>query len=243
MRAVGSMVVLTSLAFMAGCGGDTASVDAGGGDDAASADAGAVDGGFVDAASEVDAGSVDAATSVDAAVAVDSATAADTGTPVAFTLTSSAYFEGGVIPLTHVCTDQGGDNASPPLAWVGAPVGTLSFGVFFRDVSTDFPHSAIFDIPSSRTELPANIEHIAMPMSVPGARQPRGYPGTAGYAGPCPGSMHSYRFTLYALDVATLPGVTGGTSVEALEALEIQFMAHSLGTATLTGTHTPPPRP
>ena len=128
-------------------------------------------------------------------------------------------------------------NTSPPLAWSGAPAGTLSYAVFFTDATTSFRHSAIYDIPSTRTDLPLDVEHTAMPSDVPGARQSRGYMGRPGYEGPCPGSMHRYRFTLYALDVATLPGLTASSSLAAVEAA---MMEHSLGTATLTGTHTPP---
>ena len=225
---------LSSVLVLAiGCNSDPAAVDAG-------TDAFA----RVDAVvpTERDAAvTVDARVAVDARVVADARVAADAPSAIeapstGLTLTSPAYVEGGVIPRAHVCTAQRGMNTSPPLAWSGAPAGTLSYAVFFTDASTAFRHSAIYDIPSTLTELPVDVERTAMPSDVPGARQPNGYPGTPGYAGPCPGSMHRYRFTLYALDVATLPGLTGSSS---LAAVESAMMAHSLGTATLTGTHTP----
>lgn len=215
------------LVLAAGCGGDPAPVDAGN-DAFVTPDAVTV---------ESDAPvAVDAPTAADAPALVDAFSAVDAPSS-GFTLTSSAYAEGGVIPLAHVCTAQGGMNSSPPLAWSGAPAGTMSYAIFFTDATTSFRHSAIYDIPSTLSELPADVERTAMPSDVPGARQPRGYPGTPGYAGPCPGTMHRYRFTLYAIDVATLPGLTASSS---LVDVERAMMEHSLGTATLTGTHTPP---
>jgi Raf kinase inhibitor-like YbhB/YbcL family protein len=226
------MFLSSCLLLALGCGGDPAPIDAG--SDAFAA---------VDAVTTGDAPlATDAFVATDSPASVDARSAVDAYSAVdapggAFTLTSPAYAEGGVIPLTHVCTAQGGMNASPPLAWSGAPAGTLSFAIFFTDATTAFRHSAIYDIPSTLSALPADVDRSAMPADVPGARQPRGYPGTPGYAGPCPGSMHRYRFTLYALDVANLPGLTASSS---LAAVESAMMAHSLGTATLTGTHTPP---
>ena len=238
MRGAQWVVVCGCLAFAAGCGdGGVVPDDAAtGGADAFRVDVGSVDGGgvvdafAVDAPGPmVDANRVDAATrdagSADAnapdANAPDAAVPpADTGVPPAFTLTSPAYPEGGVIPNVHTCA---GANTSPQLDWVNPPVGTLSFAVFFKDQTTAFRHSAIYDIPSTRTGLPADVDMTAMPADVPGARQPRGYPGTPGYAGPCPGATHTYRFTLYAIDVATLPGLTAGSS---LAAVETAFMAH-----------------
>jgi Raf kinase inhibitor-like YbhB/YbcL family protein len=218
------------LALM-GCGGNaptTTTTDAGATTDTPAADTAAPDTGATDASvTDVPAADVPAA----------DVPAADVP-PAMFTLTSTAYMEGGAIPVANACTMfAGGTNASPALAWTGAPAGTMSFALFFKDQTTAFRHSAIYDIPSTLTGLPANVMHAAMPSDVPGARQPRGYPGTPGYAGPCPGNRHTYRWTLYAIDVANLTDLTATSSLAAVEAA---FMAHSLGTATLTATFTPP---
>jgi Raf kinase inhibitor-like YbhB/YbcL family protein len=168
---------------------------------------------------------------VDVPIAVDKA-------PAVFTLTSPAYMEGETIPREHACTRLGGMNQSPPLAWTGAPAGAMSFAVFFKDVTVGavFSHSAIYNIPSTVSELPLNVARTAMPANVPGARQPNGYPGSPGYAGPCPPQSHTYRFTIYALDTDSLTELTTNSS---LATVERAFMTHSLGTATLTGTFTP----
>jgi len=224
MRKVTLLSLVLVLAF--GCGGDPAPDDAGN-DAFVAADAVIVESDAPD--------TVDAPAAADARVAVDAVSLVDAPS-TGFTLTSPAYAEGGVIPRTHVCTMQGGMNASPPLAWSGAPAGTMSYAIFFTDATTNFRHSAIYDIPATLTELTADVDRTTMPSDVPGARQPRGYPGTPGYAGPCPGAMHRYRFTIYAINTANLPGLTAGSS---LVAVESAMIANSLGSATLTGTHTP----
>lgn len=192
-----------------------------------------------DAATPIDTpaiGTPDVPAAVDVLPPVDVPAAVDVP-PAMFTLTSTAYDEGGTIPRTHACTAQMGGNISPPLAWSGAPAGAMSFAIFFKDQTTAFRHSAIYDIPSSLSELPESVARTAMPANVPGARQPRGYPGTVGYAGPCPGTRHTYRFTIYAIDVEAIPELTPTSNLTAVEAA---FVAHSLGTATLTGSYTPP---
>ena len=54
-----------------------------------------------------------------------------------------------------------------------------------------------------------------------------------GYFGPCPsGTTHTYVFEVYAIDVATLPGV-GITGMP--EAVRTMMMAHDLASGTLSG--------
>ena len=58
----------------------------------------------------------------------------------------------------------------------------------------------------------ASLDFLAIP---PGSKQVKSYDNaTFGYLGPCPGgNVHSYEFDLYAVDAATLPGVTTSSSV------------------------------
>ena len=151
-----------------------------------------------------------------------------------FTLTSPAFTEGGAIPVDNSCY---GANESPQLDWTNAPPGTMSFAVFFRDLTIDFEHSAIFDIPADLDGLPANVDTTAMPADVPGATQPRSYANTFGYAGPCPGSAHTYEFTLYAIDVANLAELDQNSSLVEVQTVLDQ---HALASATLSGVFTPP---
>ena len=141
--------------------------------------------------------------------------------------------DGGMIPSTYSCE---GDNISPQLDWTGAPPGTMSFAVFFYDVTFDFDHSAIWNIPGDQTGLPEDVEHGEMPADVPGALQAESYAGWNGYAGPCPPETHTYRFTAYALDAGVLDEIDANSSLnEVHTALE----AHALATAILEGEYTP----
>jgi len=63
---------------------------------------------------------------------------------------------------------------------------------------------------------------------------------TRGYLGPCPGSMHTYQFAIYAVDANPLPGVgttlgMGSTRNQVVAAI----LAHDTAMATLTATFTP----
>jgi Raf kinase inhibitor-like YbhB/YbcL family protein len=156
-----------------------------------------------------------------------------------FTLTSATITNGGVIPLTHVCTSQGGMNLSPALEWTNVPTGTMSFAVVFTDIfvpAQPFLHSVIYDIPASATGLPADVEKAYAPTDVPGAHQTLGYNNaTRGYLGPCPqNGTHTYEFAVYALPTATL---TGATMSPSLASANTMSKANNLGVAKLTGTH------
>jgi len=150
-----------------------------------------------------------------------------------FSIVSTAYSEGGVIPTKHSCA---GVNISPALAWDNAPDNTQSFAVVFLDTTTNFLHSAIWDIPSSRADLPEDIEKAFAPGNVPSAKQPNSYLGIRGYAGPCPGTTHTYEFRLHALSATSLPGLSQSSSKEAVVAA---IEATSMASVALTGSYTP----
>ncbi len=152
--------------------------------------------------------------------------AADAG---GFALTSTAFEEGGDIPLVHTCD---GDNISPALAWTSPPPGTMSYAIVFNDITFDFLHSVTWDIPASVTSIPADIDKSFEPADLPGAKQAPSYLGPPGYAGPCPPAEHTYEFRVHALGVATLPGVGAQTNrATARTAIE----GASIGFATLQG--------
>jgi Raf kinase inhibitor-like YbhB/YbcL family protein len=147
----------------------------------------------------------------------------------AFTLTSTALTEGGMFPDQYTCSSN--ENMSPPLAWNAHPE-AQSYAVVFKDNTNGYFHWVIWDIASELHALPEAVENAASPESPAGAKQVRSYDGdTYGYLGPCPGSVHTYEFTLHALDVATLPDVATSDSLEeAAGAIE----EHSIATATLS---------
>ena len=149
-------------------------------------------------------------------------------------LTSPAYERGGVIPDAHTCA---GANISPALEWVNPPPGTLSYAVFFTDLTFNFDHSAIWDIPADASGLPEDVDKEPMPADVPGASQAQSYAGWHGYAGPCPPNTHTYQFILYALDVETLDEIDTNVGLAGARAA---FESHALASATLDGEFTPP---
>jgi Raf kinase inhibitor-like YbhB/YbcL family protein len=158
---------------------------------------------------------------------------ANTGT---IAVTSTAFIEGGEIPVVHTCKDA---NTSPALSWTGAPSGTQSFAVVLTDLSLTphLVHWVIYDIPAGSAGLPGSVENAYAPANVAGAHQAVSvHAPIVGYYGPCPPSKHTYELAAYALDVATLPGATDQTSrADALTSI----LSHKLGNGTLTGTYTP----
>jgi Raf kinase inhibitor-like YbhB/YbcL family protein len=106
-----------------------------------------------------------------------------------------------------------GGNTSPALEWSGAPAGTLSFAVTLfdpdeRSTPSGWWHWVVYDLPKGVTKLPmgAGADHsTGLPKE---ALQGRTDLGTDAYHGPCPAKgdpPHRYVFTVYALNVATLP--------------------------------------
>jgi len=155
--------------------------------------------------------------------------------PGLFTVTSPAFTEGGSIPNENTCN---GNNTSPQLDWSDPPAGTLSFAMVLTDKSNNLIHSVFYDIPASRTGLPADVDKAFAPADVPGMHTTKTLGGgnNFGYAGPCPPSIHTYEFAIIALDVATLPGL-GMTTTQQQGKAAIDM--HDIGTATLTGMYDP----
>lgn len=198
-----------------------------------------------------------AATAV-AALAAACAPTSDAQGPAAsapFTLTSPAFVESGVIP-TRFTGD--GENVSPPLEWSGAPAETQSFALVLVDPDVPwgetvpvygempppgtqpadhFVHWIVTGIPASTTSLAEGASPGNMPA---GTLEPRTsfalFGGEANqYGGPAPPpgtKAHAYRFVLYALDVASVPGVTAESD---FTAVTTAMAGHVLAAATLTG--------
>ena len=164
-----------------------------------------------------------------------SASSSGSGGIAAFSLTSTGFMEGTAIPAKYACA---GANGSPDFAWTPGPIGTLSYAVVLTDKSNNLIHWVIWDIPGATTSLPASLENKANPAIPAGAKQAKAYDNaTFGYLGPCPPSVHTYEFAVFALDVATLPSVTTASTRAEVKAA---ILSHDLGSATLTGTYTPP---
>lgn len=144
-----------------------------------------------------------------------------------FTLSSSAFAAGAAIPARFTCD---GADASPPLAWAGAPAPTKSLVLIVRDPDArDFVHWVAYEIPGAASgTLPEAIAR-----SAPSPKQGRNGFGQDGYGGPCPPSgTHHYVFKLWALDGAL--GFGDGRKAAEVEAA---MKGHILATTELTGTY------
>jgi Raf kinase inhibitor-like YbhB/YbcL family protein len=157
-----------------------------------------------------------------------------------FTLTSSAFMDGAMLPAEHRCVSLGGETGpSPDFMWSSPPAGTMSFALLMTDNSNDFAHWTIFDIPAATTSLPEGVMRAAMPTAPAGAKQidnqDANVPGP-GYFGPChPFQTNPYEFTLYALDVAMLPGVgVDSTRADVQAAIDMHDLA-SVSITTMSG--------
>jgi Raf kinase inhibitor-like YbhB/YbcL family protein len=146
-------------------------------------------------------------------------------------LTSSAFKEGQSIDPMYRCRTE---NISPPLSWTPGPAGTQSYAmVMFHSNSI---HWVLWDIPVGVTSLPPKIERLPMPPVPPGSKQAKpNLDGSTwyGYTGPCPATSSHYEYIVYALKVATLPGVTPESKTSDVNAA---ITANKLASAQLSGT-------
>lgn len=123
--------------------------------------------------------------------------------PARMELKSTAFQNGGEIPRKHTCD---GADASPALAWQGAPAGTRAFALVADDPDAPggtWVHWVIYDLPAAAKELPGEFATIE---TLPnGAKQGLNDFRKTGYGGPCPpaGAPHRYFFKLYGLDAPT----------------------------------------
>ena len=175
----------------------------------------------------------------DMAMMTDMGGTTDSGPPPPFELTSTAYVNGGMIPVQYECGPPvamgPGMNINPPLAWTAGPAGTMSYAIVMRD--TDFMnlvHWVIYDIPANQLFVPEAVPEGYSPAVPVGAHQAELQgSGFFGYLGPCsPVSINTYRITVHAMPTATLPGVTmASTENDAAAAVE----GMSIASATLDG--------
>jgi Raf kinase inhibitor-like YbhB/YbcL family protein len=146
-------------------------------------------------------------------------------------LTSTVLTNGSPFLPAFTCA---GDNHSPPLAWTAGPTGTLSYAIVLVDTSIGRYHWAIWNIPPTVRALPEMLPAGASITTPVSAMQAITGTGTPSYQGPCPsGNLHTYVFTAYALNVATLPGVATGVMAQAVFTA---IQSHVLASGTLSGT-------
>ena len=119
-------------------------------------------------------------------------------------------WDGEVVPAGEVCTLQGGNGSTPPMALAGLPKGTASVAVEFNDISFPAmafngghgvlgfavagPDAQLLPVPAMTTDLPEGSWVIS-------AARAGGQYASAGYLPPCSGGNgHTYQVVVRALD-------------------------------------------
>ena len=147
-------------------------------------------------------------------------------------LSSTAFKEGDKIPDNYTCDGQ---DISPALIWDEPPQQTEVFVLIVDDPDAPsgvFTHWVLFNIPASIRQLGEGIPTQEQLDS--GALQGKNDFGRIGYGGPCPpqGSIHRYRFIIYALD-QKLNLKEGASKKQVSDAMQ----GHILAQGQLTGTY------
>ncbi|WP_242335101.1 MULTISPECIES: YbhB/YbcL family Raf kinase inhibitor-like protein [unclassified Anaeromyxobacter] len=154
---------------------------------------------------------------------------------MAMSIRSTAFEDGGEIPLVHTCE---GKDTSPALAWSGIPAGAKSLALIVDDPDAPDPkapkmtyvHWVLYGLAPDAKGLPEAAQAKALPA---GAREGTNDWKRTGYGGPCPPiGRHRYFFKLYALDTE-LPDLGHPTKAK----LEAAMKGHVLEEARLMGTY------
>lgn len=142
------------------------------------------------------------------------------------TISSSAFADHGLIPINSSCA---GANSSPPLAWHGvAPHGTAQWALVAEDITVrpkPWVHWLVTGIRTdTRTTTAGHLPE--------GAVAARTSNATHGFVGLCPpaGTVHHYRFTVYALNRAIAV-----TPADPMADTLSRIAAASISTVSLTG--------
>ena len=153
---------------------------------------------------------------------------------MSMTNTASAFAANGEIPSVYPCE---GNDTSPPLAWTGAPAGTMTFALIVDDPDAPDPkapkmtyvHWVLYNLPADCTSV-AEGAATALPA---GAKDGKNDWKRTGYGGPCPPiGRHRYFFKLFALDIE-LPDLGHPNKAQ----LEAAMQKHILVQAELIGTY------
>jgi phosphatidylethanolamine-binding protein (PEBP) family uncharacterized protein len=118
-----------------------------------------------------------------------------------FTLTSSAFADGGTLPASYTCDGAG---LSPPLSWSGAPAGTAEFAILMTTPALDGTrwNWVLYGIPPGVGSLDAGTSGVGTAGLTSDGPELRYYPPCSTGPGDKP-----YTFTIHALSGSPVPGV------------------------------------
>ena len=153
-------------------------------------------------------------------------TAAESEVQMKIQVTSSAFTEGGDIPVKYTCDAE---NISPQLAWSPIPGGTQNLALIMDDPDAPvgtWVHWVLYNLSPDINELSEGVQGVGV--------VGKNSWGKAEYGGPCPppGKPHRYFFKLYALDteLSLQPGATK-------EDVENAMQGHILAQGQLMGNY------
>ncbi len=154
---------------------------------------------------------------------------------MSFTLTSTAFTDGGEIPRKYTADGQ---DVSPPLDWADVPPGSQSLALIVEDPDAPDPaapqriwvHWVLYDLPIGDSGL---REDAAGPHLPTGSKLGLNDWQHAAWGGPNPPrGRHRYFFRLYALDTV-LPDLHNPDKRK----LEQAMQGHVIERAELMGTY------
>jgi Raf kinase inhibitor-like YbhB/YbcL family protein len=142
-------------------------------------------------------------------------------------LSSTAFTDGGDIPVTHTCD---GDDLPLPLSWDGSHPDAVEIVLIIDDPDAPggtFVHWLVAGLPEAGSIVDGELP--------PGAVEGVNSFGGVGYRGPCPppgDAPHTYRIEV--IGVAEPTGLASGFT---LDELEQATAGHQLSSANLTGRY------
>ena len=157
--------------------------------------------------------------------------------PPPFRITSPDLVDGSPLPQQFTCA-AGTEAVSPPLQWMNAPRGTVSFVLIVHDTEPrpqkkldDILHWMVWNIPATATKFPRGVPSNTADLP-DGSFQTNGNPGQGGIIGyrpPCPPQNvplpHHYTFDLFALDTKVdLPETA--TRADVMKVMDGHILGH-----------------
>ena len=158
--------------------------------------------------------------------------------PPPFRIMSPDMVDGSLLPQQFTCA-AGTAAVSPPLQWMNAPRGTLSFALIVHDMEPrpqkkldDILHWMVWNIPATATKFPQGVPSNTADLP-DGSHQTNGNPGRGaitGYLPPCPPQnvpvLHHYAFDMFALDTKVdLPDTA--TRADLMKVMDGYILGHS----------------
>jgi len=120
------------------------------------------------------------------------------------TLTNNSFIPASMVFNQYPCT---GGNTSPQLSWTQGSGDVNSYAVVMYDVTANFTHWGVYNIPPYITDLPENAGGAGSQFTNQVTNDFGSFGFNPGYDGPCPPPagtfgppVHTYVITVYALD-------------------------------------------